>query len=213
MPVLIHLVRHGESEHNVTKDRSQYDPSLTKRGFEQASQLNKDFPRQDQVALVLTSPLRRAVQTALAGFGTILDKSSPRPEGNPGIEKGAMLEIYPDIQPGDNLPSETGSDREILEKEFPGLDFSTLYPTWPSKISPSDNRAGNETGRRVRRHLAALSKDLEGNERSDIVLVTHGFVKEMLSGRDRSDWPRAGWKSYVLKPNGEDDFRLEPVEI
>jgi broad specificity phosphatase PhoE len=213
MPTLIHLVRHGESEHNVTKDRNQRDPSLTKRGYEQASQLNKSFPRQDQVALVLTSPLRRAIQTAVTGFGTILDKSSPRPEGSSGIEKGARLEMYPDIQPGDDLPSETGSDREILEKEFPGLDFSPLYPSWPSKRDKSDKSAGKETGKRVRRHLATLSKDLEGKERCDIVLVTHGFVKEILSGRDRSDWPRAGWKSYVLKPNGEDDFTLELVDM
>jgi broad specificity phosphatase PhoE len=213
MTTVIHLVRHAESEHNITKDSSHHDPSLTENGFQQAIKLRETFPYTDRVAIIFTSPLRRAVQTALGGFESILDRSASKPDNSPGIENGAKLIIYPDIQPRDNRPCDSGSDREILEREFAGLDFSPLYSSWPKKngIYEDNDVAIKERGRRVRQHLAMLSKDLEGNDRNDIVLVTHGVVKEVLSGKDRSDWPRAGWKSYVLQANG-DDFRLELVE-
>jgi broad specificity phosphatase PhoE len=211
MTTLIHLVRHAESEHNINNDKHQHDPSLTERGFQQALQLHEDFPYHDRVAMVFTSPMRRTLQTALGGFGAILDKSSAKPGNYPGIENGARLIVYPDIQPRDDLPSETGSGRENLEKEFPGIDFSPLYPSWPKKdgLYENDNAHREETALRIKKHLAELSKNLEGEQRRDIVFVTHGFMKESITGRDRSDWPRASWKSYKLMANGKDDFTLQ----
>tara|TARA_R110002060_G_scaffold45159_2_gene56494 strand:+ start:1829 stop:2167 length:339 start_codon:yes stop_codon:yes gene_type:complete len=59
----IHVIRHAESVHNVSKDFSQLDPSLTSLGFEQATKLDQSFPYAGRVGVIITSPLRRAIQT------------------------------------------------------------------------------------------------------------------------------------------------------
>ncbi len=56
MPTIT-LVRHGESESNVSGDLSIYDPGLTERGTQQASNIQGCFD------LVVVSPLKRARQT------------------------------------------------------------------------------------------------------------------------------------------------------
>lgn len=64
----VHLVRHAESTHNVSKDMSQLDPGLISLGFEQAIPLTQTFPHAPQIGVILTSPLRRTIQTTLAAF-------------------------------------------------------------------------------------------------------------------------------------------------
>jgi broad specificity phosphatase PhoE len=60
------LVRHGETRPNVERRLlGRIDPPLTLRGEEQARTVAAALPRPDRV---VSSPLRRAVQTA-AGFG------------------------------------------------------------------------------------------------------------------------------------------------
>jgi broad specificity phosphatase PhoE len=207
----IHLVRHGESEHNVSKDNSHHDPPLTDLGSWQAAQLVTTFPRQDRVAVILTSPLRRAIATAIAGFGHILDKTSPRPESSPGIEAGAKLIVYPDLQPRMDRQSDIGSDRGVLEKEFPGLDFSLLTEGWQKKegLYADEEAVVEDRARRVRSHLVNILEELEGQTRTDIVLVTHGVVRDILDGSDRSNWARAGWKSYIIRRNAENGYKLD----
>ena len=72
MEPIIYLVCHAEAEHNVTTDFSQRDPPLTLAGFQQASSLADTFPEPSSIAIVLTSPLKRALTTTIAGFSHIL---------------------------------------------------------------------------------------------------------------------------------------------
>jgi broad specificity phosphatase PhoE len=71
------LVRHGETEWSKTgRHTGRTDVPLTERGLEQAAAL-RDLLRGQHFALVLTSPLARAAETArLAGFG----EAKPQPE-------------------------------------------------------------------------------------------------------------------------------------
>jgi probable phosphoglycerate mutase len=64
---LIYLVRHGESEVNLTRTMSykRVDPGLTPRGEAQAGALAAWFAGRN-VARIYSSPLRRGVQTAEA---------------------------------------------------------------------------------------------------------------------------------------------------
>ena len=64
------LVRHGETAWTISGQHTSHtDVALTARGEEQARRL-ADVLRHRSFALVLTSPLRRAADTArLAGFG------------------------------------------------------------------------------------------------------------------------------------------------
>eukprot|EP00811_Abedinium_folium_P032662 NODE_5690_length_1743_cov_7.766708.p1 GENE.NODE_5690_length_1743_cov_7.766708~~NODE_5690_length_1743_cov_7.766708.p1 ORF type:complete len:456 (+),score=100.48 NODE_5690_length_1743_cov_7.766708:118-1485(+) len=68
VPQRVVLVRHGEGRHNATGRCSMVDPELTERGVAQARAL-KGNAALDGCDLLVVSPLRRAVQTAVAIFG------------------------------------------------------------------------------------------------------------------------------------------------
>src|SRR4051794_32515130 len=103
----IYLIRHAESAHNVSKDFDHRDPPLTSLGISQASQLVTTFPNPSSIAVILTSPLTRAIQTTLAAFPHVLDqryfdKDVSRPQN--GVEKGAELIVDADLQERSALP-------------------------------------------------------------------------------------------------------------
>jgi broad specificity phosphatase PhoE len=213
MAIQVHLVRHAEAVHNLYNDKTISDPRLTALGHQEAKKLGENFPRKDQVGIILTSPLKRAIETALDAFSPILDKSSPRPIYIEGIEHGAQFIIYPEVQPVANLPSDIGSDQECLNMDFPGLDFSTLNKCWPKREGEyKDNDAEIAArGQRVRDHLAKLVESLGGKKRSDIVLVTHGVVRDFVGEDHGGHWGRPGWLSYVVKEDEAGIYRLQPI--
>lgn len=133
MASTIYLVRHGESEHNVSKDMSQLDPPLTTLGYAQASQLISKFPNPERIAAILSSPLRRAIQTSLAGFPHVLEKRYFDPSSEFGVENGIELTLEPDLQERSALPCDTGSERHVLEIDFPNLTLEELGEGWQTK--------------------------------------------------------------------------------
>ncbi|CEL09251.1 hypothetical protein ASPCAL12390 [Aspergillus calidoustus] len=208
----VHLVRHAESVHNVSKDFSQFDPDLTPLGLRQAAQLVQSFPFAPQVGAIITSPLRRAVQTTLAAFPHILDERYFDPESGNGIKNGATLILDPDLQERSALPCDTGSTSEILETAFPRLDIKGLAKGWQVKegLYSPDDKAVEERAKRARSRIAAISEDLKSQERTDVVVVTHGVFMKVLSGDQNIDLPKAGWKSYTVGTNGP-DVALSPL--
>lgn len=52
------------------------------------------------------------------------------------MQSGVKIEVVPEFQEASALPCDTGSPREVLEKEeaFKGLDFSRLGEDWDSKV-------------------------------------------------------------------------------
>ena len=120
------IVRHAESVHNVTKDFSQLDPPLTSLGVEQASSISQKLPDAASISTVISSPLRRAIQTALAGFSVVLDKQYFDTSSGQGIDSGATLFLDPDLQERSDLPCDTGSPASELAKAFPSLSFNNL---------------------------------------------------------------------------------------
>lgn len=210
----IYLVRHAESEHNVSKDFSQLDPALTPLGLQQAAELGETFPYSSQVATILTSPLRRAIQTTLSAFPHILDKQYFEPGSKKGVENGAKLVVDADLQERSALPCDTGSDRAVLEDSFPGLNFQQLEQDWQVKegINSEIDEAVKERARRVRGRLAGLSSQLEG-ERKDILVVTHGVFMKFLTEDWQIDLPKAGWKEFAINKDSERGFVLASREI
>ncbi|KAH8600653.1 histidine phosphatase superfamily [Bisporella sp. PMI_857] len=209
----IHIIRHAESVHNVSKDFSQLDPSLTPLGFEQAAKLDQTFPHSPRVGIIITSPLRRAIQTTLAAFPNVLDKRYFDPSSGYGIENGASLVIDPDLQERSALRCDTGSDRETLEKAFPGLNFHGLGEVWPAKegIFSADDEAVHERARRVRRSLLDLNEQLNDKEKRDVVIVTHGVFMKFLTEEPEIDLPKAGWKSYTVRNDKVHGLMLVPI--
>jgi broad specificity phosphatase PhoE len=60
----IHILRHAESVHNVTKDFSTLDPPLTDLGIEEARQLVQNSTTSSSVAVIITSAQTRSADSA-----------------------------------------------------------------------------------------------------------------------------------------------------
>jgi broad specificity phosphatase PhoE len=201
MEARVHLVRHAESVHNIDKDFTRLDPDLTLAGAQQAKDLGRLFPYSNKVGLIITSPLRRAIQTTLEAFANILDEQYFDETSGKGIQEGVKLLLDPDIQERSSLPCDTGSDRRALQTIFPNLDFSNLHAEWQLKegLFSADQKAVDDRAKRVRHHLVEQIAALKDSERTDIVIVTHGVFMKHLSGDFEIDLPKAGWKSYAIE--------------
>jgi broad specificity phosphatase PhoE len=205
MPSKIIIVRHAESVHNVTKDFTKLDPALTPLGVEQASSISHKLPAAADIATVVSSPLRRAIQTTLAGFSSVLDKRYFDKSSGEGIDDGATLSLDPDLQERSDLPCDTGSSASELAKAFPDLSFDDLGEQWLKKsghYAPDDDTV-RERAERVRQSLAGIAERLEDEKRKDIVVVTHGGFMKFLTEDQDIDLPKAGWRVYTIERHGE----------
>jgi broad specificity phosphatase PhoE len=212
MTSVIYLVRHAESEHNVSKDFTQRDPPLTATGLAQASALIETFPDTASIAVVLTSPLTRTLQTTAAGFPQVFRKDAAG---------GARLIIDPDLQERSDLACDTGSNCVELNKAFPGLDFGDLEDEWFVKegLYAADDVAVVKRAQRFRERLreiiASLEKDGEEDDegrRRNMVVVTHGMFMKFLAEDDAIDLPKAGWKAFRMGSTEDGSAVLVPLE-
>lgn len=183
----VYIVRHGQGVHNTVGDADEgdallRDAKLTIKGQQQSVALGQGFPSPNTVGLVMASPLRRSVHTALLAFSSVLNKryflSS---EG--GAAGGIDLVLDPRLQESDAALYNTGSTAEALRTEWPNLDTAMLVAPWPAKtgvFDPSDivvrQRAAD-----VRQELWRRLNELASQPvRRDIVVVSHGgFIQEL----------------------------------
>ena len=161
MPPIIHLIRHAQGYHNLTlANHTLHDPLLTPLGISQCEALASSFPFTDRIDLIVASPLKRTIYTALHTFASLLAQ-------NPHMRVVAL----PEIQETSDLPCDTGSDIEELRREFKGkpVDLSLVTEGWNSKKGPWAPEADeiNERGRQARVWL----RERKG---SNIAVVTHG---------------------------------------
>ncbi|KAL3476406.1 histidine phosphatase superfamily [Aspergillus californicus] len=214
MTFRLHLVRHAEGTHNPTHDTTILDPPLTARGIEQSQELCRDFPFKDSVGLVMTSPLRRTLQTARLGFKDTLDKKFYARGVDVGVQNGAELLLEPDIQAHSARPCDTGSDISILRDEFPDLpwDFLSLNPVFPAKegLYAADREALKLRGVRVQRRLEERFKELKGSNRPDIVVVTHGGFWGRVTGVESTAAGPAKWKTFMVSFDQESRMVVGP---
>jgi len=166
MPPTIVLVRHAQAEHNVACDWSLPDPSLTPLGRQQASTIPSAYPALFEGAdVILTSPLRRTMQTTLWGFPKLK-------------EGGVPLEIWPELQETQDHPCDRGSSRQALEAEFKEAfcDFSNCYEGWTAKkgkFAP--------TLEALRARALEVRRSLKKRKEQRIVVVCHaGFLRHIV---------------------------------
>lgn len=95
MSVILHLTRHAEAEHNVHLDYSIPDAPLTKKGREQAAQLNGLTVQniQQTADLLVSSPLSRTLQTTLLGFPALKARLESQVESKPLIVLSRLQEV------------------------------------------------------------------------------------------------------------------------
>lgn len=133
MPPTIHLIRHAEGVHNLNMDNLWIrDPDLTDRGREQVrclaarlAALEEVEPESLKMDLVLASPLRRTLFTALGAFGPQLARGQP-----------AKVRALPDLQEVSDLPCDSGSPLEEILMEFGAhaVDFDLVEEGWEQNV-------------------------------------------------------------------------------
>jgi broad specificity phosphatase PhoE len=135
MSPTLYIVRHAEGENNINDSSWIRDALLTEKGKEQCRQLKKDFPYPNDISIVMSSPLRRAIQTAALSFGPTIAKP-----------KVPFL-VVPMGQEVSNKQCDIGHSREEIEQQLPELvkgeildfniskiDFTLVEDGWNSKV-------------------------------------------------------------------------------
>jgi broad specificity phosphatase PhoE len=147
---LVWVVRHGEAEHNVATEGWRIrDPVLTARGWSQCVAAGKLLPPSHTFDLVVTSPLRRCVQTATA----LLRASGGG--GGGGLNTPLRLVAHPDLQEVYLGPADTGRDAIELQHEFDTASWAKSpgrqqpYELDTFWLQPSDEAAGAGAGAAV----------------------------------------------------------------
>lgn len=155
-----HCVRHAQGFHNLNHaNHSIPDPLLTPLGEEQCANLQKKFPYHSSVDLVVASPLKRTIYTALLGFCDDI------------AQKDLRVIALPELQETSDLPCDTGSDFEELRREFEGkpVDLSLVKGGWNSKAG-----VWASTSNRINARAREARRWLRDRDEHDVVVVTHG---------------------------------------
>ena len=170
MSPTIHFVRHAQGYHNLSvANHNMRDPPLTPYGEQQCQYLAKTFPYSSTVDLVVASPLKRTVYTAVEAFGHVINK------------RQSPVVALPELQETSDMPCDTGSDPQDLAKEFSGMavDLTRVEAGWNSKKGRwAANSAAIEDRCKVARRW------LRDRPEKDIVVVTHGGLLHYLT----EDW-------------------------
>jgi broad specificity phosphatase PhoE len=162
-PHLIHIVRHGESLHNIERGYPHRDPPLTEAG--QAA--TKTILISATPDLIIISPMTRTIQTAMNIF-PFLQQPAPWP---------VEVEIWPDLREAHDAICNIGVSRAALATRFPSFDFKTCPEEWYYALTTEEGatRRAEDVRQRLKR-LAMTYKN--------IVLITHrGFIAFLVKGR------------------------------
>lgn len=176
MSPIVHIVRHAQvspisklsipGAHNMQSKsnvdpafRNKLDPELTQTGIQQARDLGLKFPFHKDIKAVFSSPLQRALHTAVLAFGK--DQNA-----------GEKIIALPLAQELSDALCDSGRDVEALKKLFPEsqIDYQHVVPGWNKK----DDVSATER--------ATSLRDFLGNRQEpEFVLVTHGFFLHSLT--------------------------------
>jgi len=193
---IIHFTRHAQAEHNVDEDYDIPDAPLTKLGREQSAELNKITANtiQRTADLLVSSPLRRTLQTTIVGFPALRSRLESQDDPKPIIVLSRLQEV-------NDLPCDTGSDRTVLEKvdEFKGIDFSSLESDWNGK--KRDFAPANVAAR-----AKWVRKWLRARPEKEIVVVAHGdILRQITKTHYTHSWANAEVREYTFAAEDDED--------
>ncbi|KAL1624932.1 hypothetical protein SLS54_003656 [Diplodia seriata] len=209
MPPTLILIRHAEALHNVDKDYSIPDPVLSQLGLQQCTELRdhlrqgKQRPQVSELAeraeLIVVSPMRRTLQTALLGLDWLVN------------EKGVPLRPDAGWQENSDMPCDTGSPVSVLEKEFPSVDFNGVDPTYPEKVEPVGTNPYAFSRRAVVARGQSCLAWLHDRPEKVVIVVTHsGFLRCAISQRR---YANADYRVFDFEEGPENgEYRLKEWE-
>ncbi|GAA6015910.1 hypothetical protein JCM10207_006803 [Rhodosporidiobolus poonsookiae] len=205
----IYFTRHAQAEHNVAEDYTIPDAPLTKLGREQSADLRKETEGgfQRDAELLVTSPLRRPMQTLIIGYAPLRERLEK--EGKPVI-------IMPELQEVNDLPCDTGSPESALTSnpEFSGLDFAPLARSKEVHGVEWTSKQGIYDPERVEERAAWVRRWLRDRPEKKIVVVAHGDVLRCITDgyRSATPWANAEVRAYTFKSASDADALVVPVK-
>ncbi|PNS17884.1 hypothetical protein CAC42_7 [Sphaceloma murrayae] len=192
MPPTIILIRHGEAQHNATRDYNIPDPPLTAKGEEQCrhlhSQLLHAFPLAHEVEAIITSPFLRTLQTTTIGLDFL-------------IKRGIKVEPDALWQENSAKPCDTGSTVAMVQARFPDIDFLSVDPVFPRKegVYAFTKTAVLARGRAVLGRLRDRPEKV-------IAVVSHsGFLRTAVS---RRHYHNADFRVFTFGTDIDGDVNL-----
>ena len=196
----VHFIRHGEGHHNVAGDQDYaaykseafFDASLTDKGWHQVDELKRQLQAVD---LVVSSPLTRALQTAVGLF----IREAP-------IVACELCREHLGVHPCDRRRTRTQ-----CKERFPTVDFGEIADEEDTLWKPEQRETHEEVVTRARRFLRwcsvfasedanyaanmlALLRRLSDRPEQTIAVVGHGSFfhiawQTFFAGKT-PDWPR-----------------------
>ena len=203
-PKTVSLIRHGYSQGQAAAkngldrktDKSLRDCNLTERGMEEAREIPTLFTKEElsAIQLVYSSPLTRALHTAVLGFPNnnirvhfeLREIGTKAPENIPRSMEYVLDDLHPSLE-----------DRD--ENLF--IDVETLRPrNWPRDHTPDVIRK-----ERVRKFFQWLYKE---TEEINVVIVCHyNVIRAALSDEGNQVRPKNG-KLIPCHLNSNGDLSL-----
>jgi len=176
---VIHLFRHAEAVHNAERDESIRDPPLTEKGKKQAQEILETYQFLNHPTLILTSPLRRAIQTVLLAFHPSFNDNATKlfPTSAPRII------ALPHLQEVSQEPCDTGSSLASLKSEY------GEYVEFPEEYFPCDDwfQKDGTCFANENSLLSARAEFVRGyilqQSCEEIIVVTHGDFSHFLVNR------------------------------
>lgn len=188
----IHLIRHAQGFHNLSvANHAIHDPLLTPLGEQQCRTLQQSFPFMDNLELVVASPLKRTIYTALLSFA-------------PAIQKNNLKVIaLPELQETSDLPCDTGSSVEEIEREFAGKAVDTSLMHHPEN-KDWNNKQGRwaPSSQAIDARATVAREWLYNRPEKEIAVVTHGgflhyFTQDWSDTHRMDGTPSAGMNSPI----------------
>ncbi|XVE80542.1 hypothetical protein DITRI_Ditri14bG0148500 [Diplodiscus trichospermus] len=185
---ILHLVRHGQALHNVEGDKNReallspdlFDAQLSPLGLHQVAELRENVHASgllDGIELIVTSPLSRAMQTAVGVFGSEVQTISTH--NGPKIMAIELCRDRLGVRPCDMR-------RKVSECQslFPSIDFSMMDDEDDILWNPNTREPEEELAERG----AKILKWLWTRPEKEIVVVSHGIVlQNILTNLLRND--------------------------
>ncbi|KAI0131215.1 histidine phosphatase superfamily [Daldinia grandis] len=214
MAPTIDIIRHAQASHNIYGNHIR-DAILTEDGAAECRLLKDTYPFGPMVTNVISSPLRRAIDTAILGV-------------LPTIDGLISIKLLPNLQEINSSPSSTGLPKHSLAQQYDGdlaINTDDIDEDWyhkdPSSPYAPQVRKVEARARAVRKHLRMLARMAieAGKDDAHIVVVTHGEFAHWLTGdfqgvteTHNTNWYNTEYRSFQIDNIYAAD-RIDPLLV
>ncbi|KAK6078981.1 phosphoglycerate mutase [Seiridium cupressi] len=220
---LIHLLRHGEAQHNASHKPNLLDPDLTPKGESECRALADTLSRTQthplllpQITHLVSSPSHRTIRTSALVFSSILDSRSNSPSCSPSSSRAHSpplrnppnsILLNATFMESGNEPCNAPSALSVIKQRHGQLVDTALLETQGDFVhrgrdGPYDASKTGERTRRARVWLRTLAQDY--GEDTKIVVVSHGAFLQVLD-KSGPAWRNAEMRTYTFVDWKADD--------